>query len=155
MDGNYSSKGVQIDDIPELRWHLFCKNLAESDKLPPTLGALKQHVLRAHVQASVWGQADIAQQEFVDPLLNGYYKDRDGMLRPITTESLPAPEAIIEMVRCRCKKDCSSRRCSCKSNDLTCTELCLCNTDCQNDEDSNDIPCASDSDCESDNNGDL
>ena len=151
----YSSKGVQIDDIPELRWHLFCKNLAESDKLPPTIGALKQHVLRAHVQASVWGQADIAEQEFIDPLLNGYYKDKDGMLKPITTESLPAPEAIIEMVRCRCKKDCSSRRCSCKSNDLTCTELCLCNTECQNDEDSHDIAYASDSDSDGENNGDL
>ena len=38
----YSSNGVQIDEIPELRWHLFCKNLAESDKLPPTFRALKQ-----------------------------------------------------------------------------------------------------------------
>ena len=144
----YTPKGVKIDSIPELRWHFFCKNLAENDKLPPTLDALKQHVLRAHIQASVWGQADIAQQEFIDPLLNGYYRDKDEMLKPVTTNSLPAPEAIIEMVRCQCKKDCSSRRCSCKSNDLTCTELCLCNTDCQNDEDSHDL--AYDSSSESD-----
>ena len=91
--------------------------MAESDKLPPTLGALKQHVLRAHIQARVWGQAHIAQQEFLDPLQNGYYKDEDGQLKPIATESLPAPEAIIEMVRCQCKGDCSSHRCSCDSVD--------------------------------------
>ena len=91
----YLPKGIQIDNIPELRWYLFCKHMAESDKLPPTLGALKQHILRAHIQARVWGQADIAQQEFMDPLENGFYKDNNDYMQPITTESLPAPEAII------------------------------------------------------------
>jgi len=151
----YLPKGIQIDNIPELRWYLFCKHMAESDKLPPTLGALKQHVLRAHIQARVWGQADIAQQEFLDPLQNGYYKDEDGQLKPMTTESLPAPEAIIEMVRCQCKADCSSHRCSCNSVELPCTELCQCSTDCQNDEDSRDITFASDSDDDSEDDGDV
>ena len=81
--------------------------MAESEKLPPTLGALKQHVLRAYIQARVWGQAAIAQQVFPDPFQNGYYKDKDGSLKPIPTDLLPAPEAIIEMVRCQCKADCS------------------------------------------------
>jgi len=48
--------------IPELCWHLFCKYMAESEKLPPTFGALKQHILKAHVQARVWGQAAVPQQ---------------------------------------------------------------------------------------------
>jgi len=42
----YRPKGIQLSSIPELRWHLFCKYMAESEKLPPTLGALKQHILR-------------------------------------------------------------------------------------------------------------
>ena len=125
----YLPKGIQIDNIPELRWYLFCKHMAEGDKLPPTLGALKQHILRAHIQARVWGQADIAQQEFMDPLENGFYKDNNDYMQPIRTESLPAPEAIIEMVRCQCKTDCSSHRCSCRSKELSCTDLCLCSTD--------------------------
>ena len=150
----YSPKGIQIDNIPELRWYLFCKHMAESDKLPPTLGALKQHVLRAHVQASVWGQADIAQQEFIDPLQNGYHKDKDGQLKPVPTELLPAPEAIIEMVRCQCKADCSSNRCSCKSLGLPCTELCQCSANCQNEIDCRDITYASDSE-DDDENGDY
>ena len=33
----YSSKGICIKTIPELRWHLFRKHMAESDKLHPTL----------------------------------------------------------------------------------------------------------------------
>ncbi|KAK5929735.1 hypothetical protein CgunFtcFv8_010949 [Champsocephalus gunnari] len=59
----YSPKGINIKTIPELRWHLFCKHRAESDKLPPTLGALKQHILRVHVQTRVWAQAAIALQD--------------------------------------------------------------------------------------------
>jgi hypothetical protein len=49
----YRPKGIQLSSIPELRWHLFCKYMAESEKLPPTLEALKQHILRAHIQARV------------------------------------------------------------------------------------------------------
>lgn len=63
----------------------------------------------------------------------------DGQLKPFTTEELPAPQAIIEMARCKCKSDCSSHRCSCRSKDLACTEMCQCSTDCQNDEDSQDV----------------
>ncbi|KAK5929154.1 hypothetical protein CgunFtcFv8_010410 [Champsocephalus gunnari] len=84
----YSPKGINIKTIPELRWHLFCKHRAESDKLPPTLGALKQHILRVHVQTRVWAQAAIALQDpQLDPLHNGYFRDSDGM-KPTTTEVL-------------------------------------------------------------------
>ena len=40
----YYPKSIKVRKIPELRWHLFCKNMAESGRLPPTLGALKQHI---------------------------------------------------------------------------------------------------------------
>ena len=74
----YSPKGINIKTIPELRWHLFCKHRAESDKLPPTPGALKQHILRVHVQTRAWAQAAIALQDpQLDPLQNGYFKHLD------------------------------------------------------------------------------
>ena len=60
----YCPKGLQISSIPELRWHLFCKYMAESEKLPPTMGALKQHILRTHLQARVWGQAAHPKSRF-------------------------------------------------------------------------------------------
>ena len=85
--------------------------MAESEKLSPTLGALKQHILRA--QGRAWGQAAVPQQELLDPLLNGYHSDSDdGQLQPTTTDVPPAPEAIVEMVRCQCKGNCS---CKCKN----------------------------------------
>jgi len=141
----YCPKGIHIESIPDLRWYLFCKHMAESDRLPPTMGALKQHILRVHVQARVWGQASIAHQTFVDPLKNGFFQDANGNLMPHTTDDLPAPNAIIEMVSCHCKGDCSTRRCGCRSHNLACTDLCSCNTECQNDDDSLSIPVFDDS----------
>lgn len=116
-------KGIQIDNVHELRQNLFCKQMAASDKLLSTFGALKQHVLTTHIQATVCGRADITQKEFFDPLQNGYYKDKNGQLTAITTESLPAPETITEVVICQCKTDCSSHRCLCRSKELSCTDL--------------------------------
>ncbi|KAG0728999.1 hypothetical protein GWK47_031282 [Chionoecetes opilio] len=126
---------MQISSIPDLRWHLFCKYMAESDKLPPTMGALKQHIMRTHVQARIWGQASLPHQDLLDPLQNGYHKGDDGQLKPTTTSLPSAPKAILEMVRCHCKKDCSSQRCSCKSKALPCTDMCLCSAQCDNDDD--------------------
>ena len=88
--------------------------MAESEKLPPTLGALKQHILRARVQARVSGQAAAPQQELLDPLENGYHRDSDdGQLKPTTTEVPPAPKTVVKMARCQCKGNYSSNRCSC------------------------------------------
>ena len=144
----YSPKGINIKSIPELRWHLFCKNRAESDKLPPTPGALKQHILRVHLQTRAWAQAAIGLQDpQLDPLENGYFRQSDdGMLKPKTTEVLPAPKAILEMVQCKCKSDCSSGRCSCKGKDLACTDMCQCSSQCQNDDDSQTVMYQSDDD---------
>ncbi len=130
----YCPKGIQLLNIPELRWHMFCKYMAESEKMPPTMGALKQHILRAHIEARVWGQAAVAEQKLLDPLKNGYYKDSScENLKPTTTDVLPAPEAIVELVRCQCKGNCASNRCSCRFRDLPCTDLCLCSSQCEND----------------------
>ena len=131
----YLPKGIKITDIPELRWHLFCKKMAESEKLPPTLGSLVQHIHRVHVQSRTWGQASHAMQVTLDPIGHGYYKTTNGQIVPKTTNDPPAPEALVEMVRCQCKTNCTSQRCSCQRKNLPCTDMCLCSTDCENDED--------------------
>ena len=129
----YCPQGIYITNIPELRWHLFCKHLAESSNLPPTLGAIEEHIKRVRVQSQVWSQAMDMQQTPLDPLNNGYDRDKDGLFLPVTTQVPLAPQALTEFVRCRCKSKCSSRRCSCKRHKLPCTELCLCGDECEND----------------------
>ena len=145
MCAAYCQKGFEINSIHALRWYLFCKHMAKINKFPPTSRVLKQHILRVHVQASVWGQANIAQQEFLDPLQNVFCKDAYGDLVPHTTDDLPAPKTIIEMVNCHCKGNCSSQRGGCRSHNLPCTELCLCRTECQNGDDYNCNPLSDES----------
>ena len=48
------------------------------------------------------------------------------------TPLLPAPKAVIELVKCGCTKSrCSSNRCNCRKAQLSCTDLCCC---CENDD---------------------
>ena len=131
----YCLKGIHITSIPDLRWHLFCKNLAESSKLPPTVGALEEHIERAHVQIRAWSQATVMWQSFLDPLKHGYYQKSHGEILPTATKVPPAPLAIVELIRCQCKTHCTTQRCSCRRHNLACTELCLCGSDCENDTD--------------------
>jgi len=44
----YSPKGTHITNIPDLRWHPFCKHLAERTKLPATTSSLEEHIERVH-----------------------------------------------------------------------------------------------------------
>ncbi len=133
----YCPKGIHITDIPELRWHLFCKHLAESSKLPPTVGALEKHIERVRVQCRVWSQAVERWQCLFNPLHHGYHRNDHGKIQPTTTDVPPAPLAIVELVRYQCKAHCTTQRCSCRRNNLACTDLCLCGSDCENDVDYN------------------
>lgn len=133
----YCPKGIHITSIPDLRWHLFCKHLAESSKLPPTPGALEEHIERVRVQSMVWSQATVMVQHQFDPIKHGYYQNDHGDILPTTTKVPPAPQAIVELVRCMCKAHCTTQRCSCRRHHLVCTDLCLCGRDCENDEDCN------------------
>ena len=116
--------------VKELRWELFkCKNL-EAEKLPPTLWALNPHIQRAHL-ISMIGKGYNDPQPQVPPLSeNGWERSPDGSFSPKKCLELPAPQAVIELVKCGCHGKCASL-CSCRNNDLPCTALCKC-SDCQN-----------------------
>ncbi len=53
----YFPKGIHMTNMPDLRWPLFYKHLAESSKLPPAVSALEKHIERVRVQSRVWSQA--------------------------------------------------------------------------------------------------
>lgn len=44
---------------------------------------------------------------------------------PVRCLAPPAPKAVLELVKCSCKKKCS-KNCSCVKNKLPCTALCKC-----------------------------
>eukprot|EP00795_Rhopilema_esculentum_P008785 gene8785-14815_t len=56
----------------------------------------------------------------------------EGMEVPIKCLELPAPQSVLELIKCGCKGRCKGREnCSCLKNGLSCTELCKC-ADCEN-----------------------
>ena len=124
---SYSPKGIRINNIHELTWHIFCKAM---DRLPPTMGSIKQHILRPHIQTRIRGHGNVACQQQIDPMLHVFIKDSEGIIRAHTTDYLPVPKAVIEIVRCRCKTDCASNRSSYKYKDLSCIEMCCCTEQC-------------------------
>jgi len=90
--------GIYINTIFELRWHLFCKHMAESDKLPESLQRIQSVGTGQHCSAG----ASVGS----------------------SSKWLPHGVRWSTDTRCRCKADRSSVRCSCRANNLSCTDLC-------------------------------
>ena len=79
---SYCPKDIKIAGIPDLRWYLFCKHLAENNKLSPTTGALEEHIERVRVQSRVWCQATVMWQQLFDTLKHSYHQDDKGHISP-------------------------------------------------------------------------
>ncbi len=133
----FCKKDVTITQPRCLRWTLFKQLGTEKgiDTLPPTYGAWKEHVRRAHCQASLWEQDLCLHPVVPDPLTLGWLKEDDRLV-PELSKLAPAPAAVVELVRCKCGATkynvdlkCVSARCSCRVKDLVCTELCCCSAD--------------------------
>ena len=70
----------------------------------------------------------------------------------------PAPEAILQLVKCGCSKErCSTKSCQCHKAGLNCTDLCT-NSDngetCDNDVQEEDVLYSDEEDISDDDDGD-
>ena len=132
----FCGKGMNIKEAKDLRWYLFKQLKADQgvEKLPPTPGAWAEHVRRAHLQARIWHQDLVAEPVRPDPLKLGW-EEKNDRLMPVLSKVAAAPEFVLQLVRCNCgaknfesSNKCAGR-CSCKSSNLVCTELCSCQGD--------------------------
>lgn len=128
--------GYQTRSVEEARyWHVRKTCKIDKSLLPlPDLDGLRQHTLRANFQAAIWRRATTAVTAPPDPTSSGWQLI-DNHLSPRWTINPPVPDSLKEKFnRCACKKNmCETSRCSCRANDLVCTELCLC-SGCLNDD---------------------
>ena len=60
------------------------------------------------------------------------WEDSGGEMMPISTEDEIAPEDIVTLVSCNCNGECSNNHCTCKKNNVACTDFCGCGDSCQN-----------------------
>lgn len=119
----------------EVRYWMFCQKHQSSERLPPTSNSLRHHIERANYQSYIWKHSLQAVQELPSPSPNNGWKEVDGILQPELMSKDPAPKSLVELTTCSCKKSgCTRDTCSCKGNEMPCTEACSCMNDesCKN-----------------------
>ena len=119
--------GKEATNLDDFRYERFCQRAASSStavrpaSLPPTRSAGKYHSLRVYNQVQQWiGTAKDAEE--------WGWELKDGILKPVMTDQSPAPPEILSMVKCGCKGDCTSTRCTCRKYELECSVAC---TECK------------------------
>lgn len=117
--------GVPYEGTDILRWRKFTSkavvghSFVQIQSLPPTSNALQFQSLRVFKQCQEWSYGDLG----LDPLNFGW-KITNGKLVPIKTSFAPAPEELMTVLRCNCKQQCDTRRCTCRKNGLQCSIAC-------------------------------
>lgn len=87
--------------------------------LPPTSAAASYHSMRAYLQVQEWTE----NVSNLNPLEWGW-KQAENLLLPIQTHLQPAPEDLLKIIRCSCKSNCDSKRCTCRKHRLECSPGC-------------------------------
>ncbi len=138
----------KIDEtLNKLRYRKFCEKSQRGAStitckaLPPTEAAATFHCLRVFYTIQMWMGYKL------NPLDYGWVQ-RNCILRPVTTNMPPAPEDVLSNIRCGCRGDCTSNRCTCYRVGLKCTPACKV---CAGSSCSNHPPINEDSDLDDDN----
>ena len=114
--------------LNDLRRRLFELKKASGDSyvqskyLPPTSCATGQHSLRVMLQVWTWTNIFVSHNS-LRPEEWGWKLEK-GMLVPVYTTRGAAPDELLKTIRCGCKGDCSTKRCTCKKHGLDCTSAC-------------------------------
>ena len=117
--------------LPSLRWELFRSKNLEGEMLPPTRAALLPHIMRANYITMRDKSYHTNCPELPAIEENGWRLE-NGRYVPVWCLILPAPQAVLELIKCGCRAGCKNR-CSCSNNQLPCTPLCKCyGGDCAN-----------------------
>ena len=127
------SSNTTCTTVSALRWELFRDHNKEGEQLPPTADTLTPHIQRSHVISQIAKGFREADPKILPLKDNGWEETTEGTFVPVTCLSRPAPEEVLALTKCNCKRtQCSpTSRCSCVSGGLPCTGLCKC-AECDN-----------------------
>lgn len=129
----YDSRSLECTD--KLRHQMLiakvttAKSFVTPERLPPTDSSTKYHSYRTYLQINIW--KDI--KEKMKPEDWGWYI-KNNSYYPILGDLPPAPDYLLNMIRCTCTKNCTTLRCGCKRNGLSYSTACgTCqNNGCEN-----------------------
>lgn len=121
---------MTCETLDELRYGMFLKSTVKNAfnlaRLPPTTDAAAFHSMRTYHQVQAW------LGRVMNPLQWGWRKGPSSLL-PITMMKDAAPEFLLKIVSCSCKKGCTAA-CSCRKSGLHCSTACkhCCGLYCEN-----------------------
>lgn len=118
--------------LEQMRFESFIKATAKNaavklSSLVPSVDALNEHFQRVYLQTQIWlGNKDIRPTDW------GWINGEDS-LQPVKMRNKPAPEELLVVIFCNCKKECGAT-CSCRKHGLFCNTACghCCGDNCQN-----------------------
>ena len=118
----YNRRGV--DCLDKLRYETFMEKVGsgrsavEPKNLPVTLDAATQHFFRSYYHIQQW-----LDREAINPLEWGWRVLNEAMW-PVGSVKDPAPEELLELIRCKYHSECNTKRCSCRGHGLECSMSC-------------------------------
>lgn len=116
--------------VDDARLELFARKGRDVSNIPPTKGALLQHVRRAVYQAGLcWSQSLRAEMNLPQPEGWGWTRANNGTWEVVWSTLPEASKVCQELLRCGCLKGCRAN-CKCTKAFLTCTALCKCGGSC-------------------------
>ena len=79
---------------------------------------------RANYQARIWRLSTLPSPNVPSPDTHGWSFDENGDIIIKWLGTKPAPEEILELLSCLCKRSCTLEKCCCMKAGLKCTDLC-------------------------------
>ena len=117
--------GIPHEGLDLLRYRKFTSKVivgnifVQVHTLPPTSDAGQFHSLRAYLQCQTWtGRGDE-----LDPVQWGWTVSNNRYI-PVKATLPPAPQQLLKIIRCSCKSNCDTKRCSCRKHGLECSLGC-------------------------------
>ena len=80
-------------------------------------------IKRANYQARIWRKALVPKPTLLSKSQHGWIIDDDSVSIKWLGSS-PAPEEVLELISCLCKRTCKAEDCVCMQAQLKCTSLC-------------------------------
>ena len=128
----YSSRATEANAAC---YDLFCSKNGEmaSFQLPPCKDSLQKHTLHATYQAGNWKRC-LQQHPTIPSAASMGWKLHQVEEREVQFDWMdgkPTPDAVLELLACRCIRSCKLPSCVCLANGLKCTDICTLK-ECQN-----------------------
>lgn len=114
--------GAKSDDtsLHTYRHQFFAQSITKSlfnlASLPPTEDAARMHSFRTYLQAQKWYGNEKSPTDW------GWKQSPNGLM-PIPMLQDAAPQELLKMISCKCRKGCNAA-CSCRKAGLHCSVVC-------------------------------